>query len=334
MKKNNTDNFKFDLQLFADKEESFEDKVLAFLEAGGKTEEDTGTPEEGTPEEGTLEEDTPKEGTPEEGEEVSEKASKEDESAQPTEKGAGVVEKLHKAGLDKFKDEDAFIKSYIEMEKMNSKNREEVKELKQENEELKQTVNEIFKRLEGGEGEQEEEEEDPSEFMELFYTNPKEALRQVIEETVTPQIQPIVQRIDMEDRSTEFMNKLAAFEQEHPDLPEYSEQMAEIMRENPELRDHPNGIEIMYNMAKGMNATVQDPKELLNDEEFLSQYVLSNDDIKKQIIEEYLQQVQEGAPPATIGSQPAGSTAMTPPKRPKNLQEAEDMALEMFKKQR
>ena len=105
--------------------------------------EDAGTPEEGTPEEDTK--DTPKEGAHPKKVKRYPKKHLRRRIGTTHREGAGVVEKLHKAGLDKFKDEDAFIKVILRWKKMNSKKKEKrLKKLKQENEELKQTINEIL----------------------------------------------------------------------------------------------------------------------------------------------------------------------------------------------
>ena len=54
---------------------------------------------------------------------------------------SSVVEKLHQIGVTKFNNEDDFVKSYVEMEKMNTRTRQELSELKNQIGQLMQVIN-------------------------------------------------------------------------------------------------------------------------------------------------------------------------------------------------
>lgn len=112
--------------------------------------------------------------------------------------------------------------------------------------------------------------------------------------------------------------------------------MSRVIMENPELRDHPNGLALAYQAARGQNyAEPPDPTTYLQDPEFVKSNVLGNDEIKNQVIQQYLTELQNGGQPLSIGqSQAGGSTPMTPPKRPGSIEEAGEMALGWLNKQK
>jgi len=62
------------------------------------------------------------------------------------------------------------------------------------------------------------------------------------------------------------------------------------------------------------------PSQLMESEDFVNDYILPNERIKRLFIEDYLFGLSQNKPPRTIFS--AGVTALTPPSRPKTLEEA------------
>ncbi len=62
------------------------------------------------------------------------------------------------------------------------------------------------------------------------------------------------------------------------------------------------------------------PEKLAEDDGFLQNYVLTNQAVKQAIIDEYLDNLQKSAPVRAIAS--GGQITLTPPSRPKSIEEA------------
>lgn len=108
--------------------------------------------------------------------------------------------------------------------------------------------------------------------------------------------------------------------------------MGQVLDANPHLADLarvPNGLEIAYSMAKGQN--YQDPSTILQNQDFVKQNILGNQDIKNQIIQEYLQGLQQGSQaPTVINGQTNGSTPVVPEGKPQNMKEARAIAMKIL----
>lgn len=117
-----------------------------------------------------------------------------------------------------------------------------------------------------------------------------------------------------------------------PDFDQWKGQMGQVLDANPHLADLarvPNGLEIAYSMAKGQN--YQDPSTILQNQDFVKQNILGNQDIKNQIIQEYLQGLQQGSQaPTVINGQTNGSTPVVPEGKPQNMKEARAIAMKIL----
>lgn len=70
-------------------------------------------------------------------------------------------------------------------------------------------------------------------------------------------------------------------------------------------------------------------EDILNSEGFLEDYVLSNKDVVAACAERFFDAKSANRNPKTVGD--SGRTIITPPKKPKSLREAKQMAEDMFK---
>lgn len=173
-----------------------------------------------------------------------------------------------------------------------------------------------------------------SEFMDLFYEDPQKALGSLIEstlqKTIKPVIDPIVQEREMNQQLKSLHDKYGAEE-----FSRMVEPMQQVLAEMPHLAEH--GVDTVYQVALGRVAQQQQqqppaadptpaptPEQLMNDPDFLQNYVYSNPIVQKQVVTQYLQQKQNtnGQVPPSIGGQPGGQPPAIPEQRPKTLREA------------
>lgn len=181
--------------------------------------------------------------------------------------------------------------------------------------------------------------EDEEALSELLYSDPVRVIKMIKESAIREAqstVQPLLEREAQAQKQAEWQERVDSFAVDHPDLDRWSESMARIIMENPELRDHPKGLELAYHAAKGQHyAEPPDPTIYLQDQDFVKNNIIGNEEIKNQIIQQYLTELQNGGQPLSIGqSQAGGSTPMTPPKRPASIEEAGEMALSWMNKQK
>lgn len=246
----------------------------------------------------------------------------------------------------KFKSVDELLNAYTNLESMTTKKAQEAAQYKAMAEKLQlqtsqqvdpaqQQINQSTEDVPG--------EVDPlmdSEALsELLYSDPAKVIQMILDRTrqqTDSSLAPINQERDERARVNSWRSRVDAFQAEHPDTAEWQESMAQILMQNPQLREQENGLEIAYNAARGQKYAPQqtiDPKSFLQDPNFVNENVLGNEEIEKQIIERYLTKLQNGGAPMTIGQTPVGgSTALTPPKRATTMEEAEEQAMSLFTK--
>lgn len=112
--------------------------------------------------------------------------------------------------------------------------------------------------------------------------------------------------------------------------------MSEVLMKYPDLDGSSNSmaaLNIVYNMAKGQayQQMSKDPISILQNQNIMEQ-ILSNPENQKQVVTDYLQQVQSGnQAPTVISGQVSGQTPIVPPAKPKNDEEARAMAMEILK---
>lgn len=244
---------------------------------------------------------------------------------------SSVIEKLKQAGVTKFTNEDDFIKSYIELEKMNTRTRQELSDLRNQVSQLMQVIQQQQQTTQPA-AQPQQEELDSETFLELFYEDPKRAIKQIFMDVIKPEIEPYIEKIKAMEEEKTWRQMVDEFAAEHPDLEQWAQQIGEVLLDNPELRTHPKGLEIAYYFVKGRNYTPVNPDDFLNDEQFINEKILKNENIRKRIIEDYLQSIKNGNPPVTIGKPAGNNIAATLPKKPQNLEEATEMALKLFTK--
>jgi len=243
-----------------------------------------------------------------------------------------------------FKSVDDLLKSYKESQAMGTRKAQEAAQYKAMAEKLQlQATQNVDPAQQTSQTDEVPGEVDPltdSEALtELLYSDPAKVIQMILDRTkqqTDSSLAPINQERDEQARQNDWRGKVDAFQSAHPDTGDWSADMSQILMENPQLRDQENGLEIAYNAARGQKYSAPqeiDPKSFLADQNFVKDNILNNEDINKQIIQQYLAKLQNGGTPMTIGQAPVGgSTTLMPPKRATTMEEAEEMAMSMFQK--
>jgi hypothetical protein len=231
----------------------------------------------------------------------------------------------------KFKTPEDVINAYGSLESMNTRTRQELAQEREKAAQLEAMLQQIQSNSsegspQGGEGQAPEI--GAEDFMDQFYNDPQTALKdfvtKLLDNTIKPQIEPLVQKDQAAARQAAWNERVGQFASAHDDFGEFKDDMQNILNAYPELGDHPQGLDFMYQMAKGNR--FQRPDDMLKNEEVLNR-ILNDENITQKIITNYLQGVNKGATaPAVIAGQPGGDMQITPENKPRTMEEAKAAA--------
>ena len=131
------------------------------------------------------------------------------------------------------------------------------------------------------------------------------------------------------EKSMNWKRKVDGFFSRHADGRDYSLEMGKILKSNPELRSSENGLELAYNLAKSKG--LKKPAELIEDPNFISQYIMNNEKIKSEIIKDYLNNIKSNSDaPRIIKSNTNTVYASASPRQPKTIEDAARIVSKMF----
>lgn len=128
----------------------------------------------------------------------------------------------------------------------------------------------------------------------------------------------------------DWRSKVAVFLTENERAKGFSRQISDEILKDPELQANPNMLEIAWSRVLAKN--YKSPDQIISDSSFMENYVLSNEDIKKQILSSYINEIKNNKQPSVIGSGiKGGMSLLTKGSKPANLNDAKILAQKMFK---
>lgn len=112
------------------------------------------------------------------------------------------------------------------------------------------------------------------------------------------------------------------------DSDKYKNEITEILVKDHEINNLPNKYQVAYKMVKGTESKIA---ENLNCQEFLDKYILNNENIKSQIINNYLSTLNNISPAPKVISGNSTNIHFSPnTSRPKTLKEAGEIFSKML----
>jgi len=112
---------------------------------------------------------------------------------------------------------------------------------------------------------------------------------------------------------------LKAYESLEAEFTKRCQRLKEFEKENTELKES----------AADKARIVESAKTVLKDDGFVTEHVLSDEGITSRVITQYLENINANGAPGLLGAR-AGGAVLTPPKRPKSLEEAKRLAEVIF----
>ena len=127
---------------------------------------------------------------------------------------------------------------------------------------------------------------------------------------------------------SDWNEKLAKFLHENEDAKDYATEISSLILENPELAKKDDALDQAWGMVASKNYIK--PEKIVNDKQFLDKYVLSNEEIKKQILEIYLKELKEQKLPTHITSTAGNNSPLSTSRGAKTLSEAKELVEKLF----
>lgn len=125
----------------------------------------------------------------------------------------------------------------------------------------------------------------------------------------------------------DWNKRVANFLEKNPEAKKYSKEISEKILNSPELKSSENALELAWSSIAMKNYV--EPEKLASDKTFLNSYIFNNEEIKKQVLENYLKEIKT-APPVISGSRGAKLSSKEE-YAPKNLNDAKKIVEKFFK---
>lgn len=123
-----------------------------------------------------------------------------------------------------------------------------------------------------------------------------------------------------------WQENVSNFLSKNTEAQKYSGEIANEILMDKNLQSSPNALELAW--ARVMQKNYAEPEKLSNDQNFINERILSRDDVKKQVLEEYFKNLQNVKTPPVITSD--GSVASIVEKKPTTMQEAKLAVEKLF----
>lgn len=126
--------------------------------------------------------------------------------------------------------------------------------------------------------------------------------------------------------SEEWNKSVSEFLEKNAEAKKYSGEIASEIMQDKSLQESPNALELAW--ARVMQKKYVEPETLASDKDFITEKILSQDEVKKQVLEEYFKNLQKVKTPPVISSN--GNVAFSETKQPSSLAEAKQLVEQMF----
>ena len=128
----------------------------------------------------------------------------------------------------------------------------------------------------------------------------------------------------------EWRKEVAEFLTKNKEAKAFSKEISDEIIKDPLLQKSSNMLEIAWSRVLAKN--YRSPQELATDNNFMQNFVLGNEEVKKQVFSSYMNDILKNHSPSLIGSgMKGGKPAISASSKPINLDDAKNLVLKMFK---
>lgn len=121
---------------------------------------------------------------------------------------------------------------------------------------------------------------------------------------------------------------VADFLAKNQDAKQYSQEICNEIMEHKDEYKEPNALDNAY--SKILKRHLVQPETIANDGQFINDYILSNQEIKKRVMEIYLNELSNNKPPKVISKDFGGSILINKHPQPQSLEEAKSLVKQLI----
>ena len=130
--------------------------------------------------------------------------------------------------------------------------------------------------------------------------------------------------------NADLAEKILIFTQEYPESVNSVEDIRSELLQNKGLVSMPNGVEIAYRLVKERQK--YEPAEIINNAQFVKEYILPNNQVTTLIIDEYIKSLAKENVPKLIGGESKAMVFSPNDKAPQTLADANKIFSKMLEK--
>lgn len=127
----------------------------------------------------------------------------------------------------------------------------------------------------------------------------------------------------------DWAQKVESFMQKNPQAQEFSDKISRVILSDKTIAGGDDPLEKAW--IKVLKENYKSPQNLLEDETFVNEHILKNKEIKAKIIKTYIDNLENESAPMLISNHSGTSAMLTPPIKPKSLEEANEIARSLLK---
>lgn len=150
---------------------------------------------------------------------------------------------------------------------------------------------------------------------------PEQNLEQVDNKTLIEEVLPIYKRED-------WTNKVGEFLEKNQQAKPYARQISEIILSDESIAKSDSALDIAF--AKAISSKFVSPETMVEDDKFVSEYVLKSEKVKDAVLKLYLDELNKNKAPALLGQTPFSKEVLHTQRQASSLSEAKDMVRKLF----
>ena len=142
-----------------------------------------------------------------------------------------------------------------------------------------------------------------------------------LEKDMSAQKQPVYMEENWQQKVSDFLSS-------HAEAKQFASEISQKIIENPSLYSGENALNLAW--ADIISKKYVSPQDMMSDDKFVNDYVLSNEHIKKKVLEGYLNDLRKNKLPP-IQTSHSGKVTFQTPKVANTLNEAKKLVEDMLK---
>ncbi len=142
-----------------------------------------------------------------------------------------------------------------------------------------------------------------------------------LEKTQQESQAPVFSKEDWQDRVSEFINS-------HSEAKKFASEISQEILTNPSLQSKEDALELAW--AKVIGQKYKPVEDMVNDDKFVDDYVLSSEQIKQKVLQSYIKDLSSQKIPPFVTTSSGGDIAFTTTPKATTLSEAKTLVEEIF----